>query len=83
MLVNTFIIYVLYGTKFFDGFIEKFDKENIDGQHPRPPVLAMLLETIEREIFMYCYLSVKSVNSLPSKNCAIQCVYVCVLQLLY
>ena len=28
-----------------------FDKENIDAQHPRPPVLAMLLETIERETF--------------------------------
>ena len=28
-----------------------FDRENIDGQHPRPPVLAVLLETIERENF--------------------------------
>ena len=26
--------------------IEKFDGENIDGQHFRPPVLAILLETI-------------------------------------
>ena len=26
-----------------------FDGENIDGQHLRPPVLAILLETIERE----------------------------------
>ena len=25
--------------------------KNIDGQHPRPPVLAILLETIERENF--------------------------------
>ena len=30
-------------------FIEKFDRENIDGQHLRPPVLAILLETIERK----------------------------------
>ena len=30
-------------------FIEKFDRENIDRQHLRPPVLAILLETIERE----------------------------------
>ena len=28
-----------------------FDGENIDGQHLRPPVLAILLETIERENF--------------------------------
>ena len=27
------------------------DEENIDGQHPRPPVLVILLETIERESF--------------------------------
>ena len=32
-------------------FIKKFDGENIDGQHLRPPVLAVLLETIERENF--------------------------------
>ena len=30
-------------------FIEKIDRKNIDGQHLRPPVLAILLETIERE----------------------------------
>ena len=30
-------------------FIEKFDGENIDRHHPRPPVLVILLETIERE----------------------------------
>ena len=29
----------------------KFDRGNIDGQHLRPPVLAILLETIERENF--------------------------------
>ena len=28
-----------------------FDRGNIDGQHLRPPVLAILLETIERENF--------------------------------
>ena len=28
-----------------------FDEENIDGQYPRPPVLAILLETVEREVF--------------------------------
>ena len=28
-----------------------FGMENIDGQHLRPPVLAILLETIERENF--------------------------------
>ena len=32
-------------------FIEKFDGENIDGQHLRPPVIAVLLEIIERENF--------------------------------
>ena len=32
-------------------FMEKFDGENIDGQHLMPPVLAILLETIERENF--------------------------------
>ena len=32
-------------------FIEKSDRENIDGQHLRPPVLAIPLETIEREKF--------------------------------
>ena len=30
-------------------FIEKLDGETIDGQHLRTPVLAILLETIERE----------------------------------
>ena len=28
---------------------KKFDRENTDGQHLRPPVLAILLKTIERE----------------------------------
>ena len=28
-----------------------FDGGNIDGQHPRPPVLVILLEIIERESF--------------------------------
>ena len=32
-------------------FIEKFDGENIDGQHLRPPVLTILLDIIERENF--------------------------------
>ena len=32
-------------------FIEKFDRENIDGQHLRPPALAILLETTEKENF--------------------------------
>ena len=32
-------------------FIEKFDGENVDVQHPRPPVLPILLEIIERENF--------------------------------
>ena len=39
----------------FDGGILtdalKYDRENIDRQHLRPPVLAILLETIERENF--------------------------------
>ena len=39
-------------------FVEKFDGENIDRQYPRPPVLAILLETIEREILTDCWLSV-------------------------
>ena len=50
--------------------IEKFDGEDIDGQHLRPPVLAILLETIERENFdgllasrQYFY---------PPNNCPIQ-----------
>ena len=33
-----------------DGFT-LFMGHNIDGQYLRPPVLAILLETIEREIF--------------------------------
>ena len=32
-------------------FIEKYNRENIDGHHLRPPGLAILLETIERENF--------------------------------
>ena len=31
--------------------MKQFDGDNIDGQHPRPPVLAVLLENIERENF--------------------------------
>ena len=31
--------------------IKKFDWKTIDRQHPRPPVLTILLEFIEREIF--------------------------------
>ena len=31
-------------------FIDKFNVVNIDRQHLRPPVLAILLKTIEREI---------------------------------
>ena len=53
------------------GNIEKFNGENIDRQHLRPPVLATLLETIERESFslasnllIYVNLSIFP----PSKN---------------
>ena len=38
-------------------FIEKFDRENIDGQHLRPPVLAILLESIEKEGLLNIFLS--------------------------
>ena len=50
-------------------FIEKFDGENINGQHLRPPVLAILLE-IERNFFdlvVFCWVSIKSVDISPSK----------------
>ena len=42
--------------------------EYIDGQHVRPPVLAILLETIERENFDRSF---KSANISPVKNCTI------------
>ena len=45
-----------------DGPIEKFDGENIDGQHPRPPVL---VETIEREGFDA---GINSVNISPRQK---------------
>ena len=49
-------------------FIEKFGGENIDGQHLRPPVLAIPLETIERENFDgFPNLSIFP----PTENCAI------------
>ena len=53
-------------------FGEKFDEENIDRQHLRPPVLATLLETIEREN-LNRLLSLHQVCQCfpPSKNCAI------------
>ena len=35
-------------------FIEKFDEEDFDRQHLNSPVLAILLDTIEREIFLNC-----------------------------
>ena len=40
-----------------------------DGWHFRPPVLALLLETIEREIFDELIVSL--VSNLQVKNCAI------------
>ena len=43
--------------------------ENIDGEHLRPLVLAILLEPIEREILMDCYQIYQYFS--PSKNCAI------------
>ena len=46
-------------------FIEELDEENIDRQHLRPPVLAILLEIIEREILAGC---TKFVNVSPIKN---------------
>ena len=54
-------------------FIEKFDRENIDGQHLRPPVLAILLGTIERENFER---SVKSTNIVPHQKIALYSSYV-------
>ena len=45
-------LYSTIGTKYRRmHIIEKIDRENIDRQHLRPPVLAILLETIERENF--------------------------------
>ena len=41
--------YVCTYCKYFGN--NKFDGENIDSQHLRPPVLAILLETNERENF--------------------------------
>ena len=49
------VVVILLSANFNGGnyghtnFIGKFDRENIDGQHPRPPVLAVLLENNERE----------------------------------
>ena len=41
--VHMYILYILRN--------KKFDRENIDRQHLRPPVLAIILETNERENF--------------------------------
>ena len=49
-------------------FIDKFDGENIDGQHLRPPVLAILLETIEGKNLMDCQIH----QYFPGKNCTVQ-----------
>ena len=54
-------------------FIEKFDRENIDGQHLRPPVLAILLETIEREKFIASLVPNPSIFSLIKKFCYMIC----------
>ena len=36
--------------------------QNIDRQHHRPPVLTILLETIERELLKDCLLSTKFIS---------------------
>ena len=56
-------------------FIEKFDKENIDEQHLRPPVLPIQYRYYWKlwkgKILTNCYLSGKSVNIFLIKKCAI------------
>ena len=42
--------------------------QNIDRQHLRPPVLAILLETIEGKILTDCLLSTKFVSISSSKK---------------
>ena len=39
------------GKYWWIGFIQKFDRKNIDGQFLREPVFAIQLENIERENF--------------------------------
>ena len=52
-------------------FVEKFDGENIDGQHPRPSVLVILLETIEKENFdgLLAWWQIHLMLSLVKKLC--------------
>ena len=57
--------------------LEKFDGQNIDGhiymEHLRPPVLAILLETIERENFDGLLVSIFSaIKKLQTCNHIIQ-----------
>ena len=54
--------------QFFDG--SKYQQMHIDGQHLRPPILAILLETIEREIF--CQIAIASFHHIfLVKNCTV------------
>ena len=55
-----------------DGLHQAILWENIDGEHPRPPVLAILPKIIERENFDALLRSLASNLSIfPHKNCAI------------
>ena len=47
----TILHYFLTGEILMDGLHQEIQQRNIDGQHLRPPVLAVLLETIEREFW--------------------------------
>ena len=67
-------------------FIEKFDRENINRWHLRPPVLALLLEIIGRENF-YGFASIASNRSIfPHQKIAqygyYVATYVCLLNLI-
>ena len=53
--------------------------ENIDGQHPRPPVLAILLEIIEREKFdrLLAYCQIRQYFPLSKQLRYIVRTYIC------
>ena len=54
------------------GFIQKFDRKNIDRQSLRQPVFVMQLENIEREILTDHWLNVKSISIPQSKFYALR-----------
>ena len=62
----------------FDGWTSSRNlMENIDGQHPRPPVLAVLLEIIERENFDALLAQCQIHQYFPFKKIVLNSVYQC------